>query len=114
MSSTVAASASVPSFTAWAAVAPAAADSATAPNAPKTTFVNERFIALLMITESRKPDAPSSAPAMIRTLFDRTKPVDAAARPAYEFRSEMTTGMSAPPIGRTRSTPRQNPDPSIV
>ena len=39
------------------------------------------------------------------SLFDSTKPIATAARPAYEFRSEMTVGMSAPPIGMINSTP---------
>ena len=36
------------------------------------------------------------------------KPVTAAARPVQEFKTEMTTGMSAPPMGRTCKTPRSN------
>ena len=79
--------------------------SGAAPNAPNSTLVNERFIALLISIDSMKPDAPSSAPAMISTLLPSAKPVADAARPAYEFSSEITTGMSAPPIGSTISTP---------
>ena len=52
------------------------------PNAPKRTLVKERFIALHMMTERMNPDAPSSAPAMIRRLFSRTKPMAAAESPA--------------------------------
>ena len=48
---------------------------AAAPNAPKSTFPNDRFIALLIRTESRNPEAPSSAPAMMRTLFPMANPV---------------------------------------
>ena len=51
------------------------------------------------------PEAPTSAPLTIRTLLCRTKPVAAAASPVNAFRSEITTGMSAPPIGSTKSTP---------
>ena len=51
------------------------------------------------------PLAPSRAPATIKMLLPIAKPVALAARPAYEFRSETTTGMSAPPIGSTRVTP---------
>ena len=39
------------------------------PNAPKSTLANERFIALLIRIDSKKPEAPSSAPAMISTLL---------------------------------------------
>ena len=45
---------------------------------------------------------------MIRTLFESTKPVEAVARPVNAFRSEMTTGMSAPPIAITICTPRMS------
>src|SRR5438445_12541601 len=75
----------------------AAAPAWTEPNAPKSTFVNDRFIALHMMTERMNPEAPSRAPAMMRSLLSRTKPMAEAERPAYEVRSEMTVGMTAPP-----------------
>ncbi len=68
--------------------------------------MNERFIARHMITERIRPDDPSSAPAVMRSLFDSTNPIATAASPAYEFKSEMTVGMSAPPIGMISSTPK--------
>src|SRR5690625_7078743 len=52
-----------------------------------------------------RPAAPTRAPLMIRRLFPRTKPAIDAASPEYELSSEMTTGMSAPPIGMTVATP---------
>ena len=64
-----------------------------------------RFIARPIIWVRSVPDAPTSMPAMIRTLFESTKPVEAVARPVNAFRSEMTTGMSAPPIAITICTP---------
>ena len=42
---------------------------------------------------------------MIRTGLSSTKPDIAAAVPVNEFSSEMTTGMSAPPMGSTMVTP---------
>ena len=48
---------------------------------------------------------PTSAPAMMSTSLLITKPVMPAAMPEYELSSEITTGMSAPPIGMTSSTP---------
>ena len=54
---------------------------------------------------SSVPDAPTSVPAMISRSLCSTKPVAAAARPVNELSSEITTGMSAPPIGSTKSTP---------
>ena len=55
------------------------------------------------------PEAPTSAPAMIRTGLPMTKPAIAAAVPVNELSSEMTTGMSAPPMGRTMVTPKSSP-----
>ena len=52
------------------------------PNPPNSTFVNERFMALDMITERMKPEEPSSAPAMISNLLLSTKPIAAAESPA--------------------------------
>ena len=60
------------------------------------------------------PEKPSSVPAMISTLFESTNPVAAAASPAYEFSSDITTGMSAEPIGITSRTPNTNARPSIT
>ena len=79
------------------------------PNAPNSTFVIERFIARPIRSVSIVPDAPTSMPLTIRTLFSSSKPVAAAARPVNAFRSEITTGMSAPPIGRTKRTPKRRP-----
>ena len=75
------------------------------PKAPNTTFAIERFIAAPIIRVSIMPEAPTSAPEMIRALLCSTKPVAAAARPVNEFSSEITTGMSAPPIAITMITP---------
>ena len=55
---------------------------------------------------SSVPEAPTSIPATMSTVESRTKPVADAASPVKAFRSEMTTGMSAPPIGRTNITPK--------
>ena len=51
------------------------------------------------------PAAPTSAPATISTGLLITKPAIAAAVPVNELSSEITTGMSAPPIGSTIATP---------
>src|ERR1700756_750632 len=84
------------------------------PNAPNMTLVNERFMALHMITERMKPEEPSRAPATTRTLLLSTNPRRAADRPAYELRSEMTVGMSAPPIGVTSKIPNNNATPTMA
>ena len=44
--------------------------------------MNDRFIALDMFTDRMNPDAPSSAPATIKSLLSRAKPIAAAERPA--------------------------------
>ena len=54
----------------------------TAPKAPNSTFRNERFIARHMMIARMIPEAPSSAPATIRSLFSSTMPRAAADRPA--------------------------------
>ena len=70
------------------------------------TLVIERFIAMAICWVSRVPDAPTIMPAtMSAGLFSAT-PVAAALRPVKALSSEMTTGMSAPPIGRTSRLPR--------
>jgi hypothetical protein len=60
---------------------------------------------LPIISVSSVPDAPTSAPEMMSTSLPSAKPVSAAASPVNELSSEMMTGMSAPPIGNTKSTP---------
>ena len=51
-------------------------------------------------------------PATIRTLFSSSKPLAATARPVKAFSSEITTGMSAPPIGSTKRTPNSSAAPT--
>ena len=72
-------------------------------------FMIERFMASAMSLVRIAPDAPTRAPAMIRTGLPSTKPAIAAAVPVNELSRLMTTGMSAPPIGRTIVTPKIRP-----
>ena len=51
------------------------------------------------------PEAPTSVPLMMSAWFRSANPVAATASPVNELSSEITTGMSAPPIGITMSTP---------
>ena len=88
-----------------AAATPAAAPSGTAPNAPNSVCRSGRPIAWLILIVSSVPEAPTSVPPMISAVLSSTNPVEAAASPVNAFRSEITTGMSAPPIGRTNRTP---------
>jgi hypothetical protein len=75
------------------------------PNAPKMTLLRGRFIALHMSRVRMSPLAPTNPPPISRAVFPRTNPARPAAHPVKELRSEMTTGISAPPMGRTRVTP---------
>src|ERR1041385_5007896 len=84
------------------------------PKAPKSTFENERFIALLIRIERMKPDAPSSDPEMMRMTLPSAKPVAHDARPEYELSNATTTGMSAPPIGMTSRMPKIADAPIIA
>ena len=58
------------------------------------------------------PEEPTSAPVMISATFSSVKPSAAAAQPEYELSIEMTTGMSAPPMGTMSSTPIRNDKPA--
>ena len=76
------------------------------PKPPATIFTTERFIASAISLVKMPPDAPTSAPAMVNVAFCRTKPAMATAVPVNALSSEITTGMSAPPMGSTMSTPK--------
>ncbi len=62
-----------------------------------------------MKTDSTKPEDPSSAPATIRMGLLIANPSAAPESPAKEFRSEITVGISAPPIRITNITPKARP-----
>ena len=73
---------------------------------PETrTLIKVRFIALHMMTVRMRPEAPTRQPATTSTLLLMTKPAAQAARPEQEFSSEMTTGISPPPMGITAKMP---------
>ena len=65
----------------------------------------ERFIALAIRLVRIEPDAPTIMPATIIAVLFSAKPAAAADNPVIAFSSEMTTGMSAPPIGSTTIKP---------
>ena len=52
-----------------------------APNPPRITLMNERFIARHMMYERIAPDDPTSEPAMISMGLLSEKPMPAAAQP---------------------------------
>src|ERR1700681_1926758 len=69
------------------------------------TEMKLRFMPAHMMYDRIAPDEPTSAPVMISAELPSVKPMPAAAQPEYEFSIEITTGMSAPPIGMIRSAP---------
>src|SRR5450756_1921246 len=60
-----------------------------------------------MMYERSAPEAPTSEPVMISSVFDSMKPAAAAAHPEYEFSIDTTTGMSPPPMAATRCQPTE-------
>ena len=57
-----------------------------APQAPKITFMTERFIAFAIRKVRIGPEAPTRAPAMTRAWLSSTRPASAAAKPVSELR----------------------------
>jgi hypothetical protein len=51
------------------------------------------------------PEEPTRAPVIINAVFSNVNPIPAAAQPEYEFNIEITTGISAPPIGIIKRNP---------
>ena len=51
---------------------------------------------------SNVPAAPTKIPPVSITLLSYKKPPQAAATPVKELSREITTGISAPPMGRTK------------
>ena len=82
-----------------------AAVTLTPPKPPAKTLAIERFIASAISFVRIEPDAPTSMPATISAVLSSAMPAAAADRPVNAFSSEITTGMSAPPIGSTNMLP---------
>ncbi|MEI2700935.1 MAG: hypothetical protein V9E83_00870 [Baekduia sp.] len=88
------------------AAAPDAPSPPPPPNPPAITEAIERFIATAICCVRIVPDAPTIMPATISAVLLRAIPAAAAERPVKAFSSEITTGMSAPPIGNTSNRPK--------
>ena len=65
----------------------------------------ERFIALAIKLVRIEPDAPTIMPATIIAVLFNARPAAAADKPVIALSSEITTGMSAPPMGNTTIRP---------
>ena len=84
---------------------PAPAAELEPPKPPAKTDSSGRFMALDMAMDRVTPAAPTSAPATIRAMLLMARPDMATAVPVQAFNTEMTTGISAPPIGMTNTRP---------
>ena len=69
-------------------------------------LVSDRFMASAISLVWMVPAAPTIAPATTSALLPITRPAMATAVPVHALSSEMTTGMSAPPMGSTIVTPK--------
>ncbi len=75
------------------------------PKALNSTLPMERFMAFAISWVSSVPAEPTTVPAMIMAALLSTKPSRATASPVSALNNEMTTGMSAPPMGSVIMTP---------
>jgi len=66
---------------------------------------SERFIAFAISCVRSVPAEPTTVPAMIIAALLSTNPSKATASPVSALYKEITTGMSAPPIGSVMLTP---------
>ncbi len=71
-------------------------------------------MAWLIIRVSNVPDAPTSVPATMSSVLLRVKPDAATAKPVKAFNREMSTGVSAPPMGSTKIAPRTSDSTSTM
>ena len=76
------------------------------PKFENSTLPSERFMAFAMSCVSSVPAAPTTVPAMIIAALSSTKPSKPTASPVSALYKEMTTGMSAPPMGSVIATPK--------
>ena len=84
---------------------PPTAASPPPPKDPNTIAGMDRFIAVAIRLVKIEPDAPTIMPATIIAVLFNAKPAAAADNPVIALSSEITTGMSAPPIGSTTNNP---------
>jgi len=63
---------------------------------------------LHIMYERIAPDDPTNAPVIINAVFSSVNPIPAAAHPEYELSIDITTGISAPPIGIIIKKPISN------
>ena len=71
-------------------------------------------MAWLIIRVSSVPDAPTRVPATMSRVLSRVKPDAATARPVKALSREMSTGVSAPPMGSTKIAPSASDSTSTM
>ena len=86
----------------------------TEPKALKRMLGNDRPMAWLIIRVSSVPEAPTSVPATMSKVLFKVKPEAATARPVKALSSEMSTGVSAPPMGSTKMAPNTSDSTSTT
>ena len=84
------------------------------PKDPISTFFRERFIALHMSMVRMVPAEPTRIPPVSITGLLYKKPPNAAATPVNELSRDITTGISAPPIGITNKMPYKAASASML
>ena len=63
-------------------------------------------MALHMMYDKIAPDEPTKAPTIVRRGLLSMNPSAQRAQPEYEFKTVITTGISAPPIALVKVTPK--------
>lgn len=74
-------------------------------NPPNITEARFLFIALHIIYDKIAPDDPTNAPTIVKSGLSSINPSAHKAHPEYEFKTVITTGISAPPIAFVKVTP---------
>ena len=77
----------------------------TEPKALKRMLGSDRPMAWLIMRVSSMPEAPTRVPATMSRVLSSVNPDAATARPVKAFSREMSTGVSAPPMGSTKIAP---------
>mmetsp|Transcript_27510 Transcript_27510/g.72485 ORF Transcript_27510/g.72485 Transcript_27510/m.72485 type:complete len:213 (+) Transcript_27510:2227-2865(+) len=86
-------------------VTSATAVESSVPKPPSNTFTIDLLMPRHIMSLSNVPLEATRAPVMVSRLFDSMKPAALVDKPLKAFSRDTTTGMSAPPIGRTRLAP---------
>ena len=84
------------------------------PKLANRIFATDRFMALAINSVNNRPAAPTNMPAIMSAGFCSTKPSRPTASPVKALYTEITTGMSAPPIGKVIKMPYSKAMPKKI